>query len=162
MTHELMLRRKWTLKAHGQQVVFVKKPIERAEHVLMKAFIWALYLPNYPELRVEVPIGDRYKPDIIQLDAVNQKPLFWGEAGHVGKQKIESMTRRFRSTHFAMGKWDTNIKHYVEMVADAVAKQKRHAPFDVICFPSNSAEKFISPTGNITISHNDLEWVRIE
>lgn len=64
MTSELMLRRKWTLRAHGEQVVFVKKRNERAEHVLMKSFLWALYLPDYPDLTVEISIGDRYKPAV--------------------------------------------------------------------------------------------------
>jgi hypothetical protein len=33
------------LRAHGEQVVFVKRANERREHVLMKAILWALYLP---------------------------------------------------------------------------------------------------------------------
>lgn len=79
---ELRLRRKWTLRAHGRQVVFVKKPVESTEHVVMKALIWALYLPQYPDLIVEIPVGDKYKPDVVSLDAQGE-PVFWGEAGDV-------------------------------------------------------------------------------
>lgn len=43
VTSDLMLRRKWTLRAHGRQVVFVKKANESGEHVLMKALLWALH-----------------------------------------------------------------------------------------------------------------------
>jgi hypothetical protein len=53
-TTDLVLRRKWTFKAHGKQVVFVRRPIESSEHVLMKALLWALYLPDYPSLSVEI------------------------------------------------------------------------------------------------------------
>ncbi len=60
MTDELRLRRKWTFRAHGRQVVFVKEPVESTEHVVMKALLWALYLPDYPGLTVEVGIGDRF------------------------------------------------------------------------------------------------------
>ena len=41
MSSDLLLRRKLTLRAHGEQVVFVKKSRESLEHVLMKAFLWA-------------------------------------------------------------------------------------------------------------------------
>lgn len=48
MTDELLLRRKWTLRAHGERVVFVKRVSERREHVLMKALLWALYTSIAP------------------------------------------------------------------------------------------------------------------
>ena len=68
MTEELELRRKYTLRAHGKQMVFIKKSFESRTHVLTKAFLWALYLPDYPDLAVEVPVGGRYKPDLVQFD----------------------------------------------------------------------------------------------
>jgi hypothetical protein len=34
----------------------------------MKALLWALYLPIYPKLSVEIAIGDRYRPDVVELD----------------------------------------------------------------------------------------------
>ena len=92
MTRDLSLRRKWTLRAHGEQVVFVKRANERGEHV-MKGFLWAVYLPAYSDLVVEVPVHDRYKPDVVSLDPYG-KPRFWGEAGHVSPDKIHSLVRR--------------------------------------------------------------------
>jgi hypothetical protein len=154
------LRRKWTLRAHGQQVVFIKKAAENPEHVIMKAFIWALYLPEYPELKVEIRIGDRYKPDVVQLDAWGD-PLFWGEAGSVGKAKIESLTRRYRETHFAMAKWDADLTPYADLVREAVEGRKRRAPFDLIAFPPDSAERFIDEKGHITITFEDVERLTI-
>ena len=64
--------RKWKLTAHGQHNVFAWGMNERAVHVIMKALIWALYLPEYPESRVEVRIGDKYKPDVVQLNAQDE------------------------------------------------------------------------------------------
>jgi hypothetical protein len=89
VTDDLLLRRKWTLRAHGRQVVFVKKPVESSTHVLMKALLWALYLPAYPNLAVETGVGDRYRPDVVALDAQGE-PVFWGEAGDVTVAKIRS------------------------------------------------------------------------
>jgi hypothetical protein len=161
MTEDLFLRRKWTLRAHGRKVVFVKKANERAVHVLMKAFLWALYLPAYPDLAVEIPVGDRYKPDVVSLDPRGQ-PRFWGEAGHVGPGKIRSLVRRYRHTHFALAKWSTPLNPFVEMVRDALEEFTRSAPFDLLCFPADSAARFIDEDGQIHLTHDDLEWMRLE
>ena len=157
---DLLLRRKLTLRAHGEQVVFVKKPRESMEHVLMKAFLWALYLPDYPEARVEVPIGDKYKPDVVALDA-SGRPAFWGEAGKVGAAKVASITRRFRETHFAMAKWNAPLEPYRTLVEEATLDLDRAAPFDLLAFPTDSAERFIDARGHIRIAHDDLTWLRL-
>lgn len=159
MTEELFLPRKWTLRAHGRQVVFVKKPYESATHVVMKALLWALYLPQYPDLTVEIAIGDRYKPDVVALDAQGE-PRFWGEAGDVTTAKIRSLARRYRHTHFALAKWGTRLDPLADIVAEAVSGLKRTAPFDLISFPADAVDRFVADDGTIRISHNDLTWLR--
>jgi len=160
MTRDLFLRRKWTLRAHGEQVVFVKRANERREHVLMKAFLWALYLPHYPDLVVEIPVGDRYKPDVVSLTP-HGDPRFWGEAGHVSPSKIHSLMKRYRDTHFALAKWDTDLDPFVEIVRDALQDFDRRAPFDLIRFPVDSAERFVGRRGEINLKGEDLDWVRL-
>lgn len=163
MTSELLLRRKWTLRAHGQQVVFIKKPIEHAHHVLMKAFLWALYLPAYPTLKVEINIGDRYKPDVVALPPTDPHgpPLFWGEAGHVSPDKIQSLARRYRQTHLAIAKWGANLHSTEGLVTQALAGSGHQALFDILCFPTDSADRFIDARGNIMLRHDDLTWQRL-
>jgi hypothetical protein len=154
------LRLKWTFRAHGQSLVFVKRPDELAEHVIMKALLWALYLPSYPDVAVEIPIGDRYKPDLVQLDE-SGNPDFWAEAGDIRKAKIRSLVRRYRETHFAMGKWNTNLEPFIQIVSDAVVGIRRAAPFDIIHFPEDSAERFLKQSGTIRISFDDIDWIRL-
>jgi hypothetical protein len=160
MTGDLFLRRKWTLRAHGKQVVFVKRANERAEHVLMKAFLWAFYLPAYPDLGVEVSVPDRFKPDLVSLDP-HGKPRFWGEAGHVSPDKIHSLVRRYRETHFALGKWDTPLDPFIDIVQHTLGEFKRSGPFDLLRFPADSAERLIGDRGEISVTHADLDWVRL-
>ena len=157
---DLLLRRKLTLRAHGRQVVFIKKQRESLEHVLMKAFLWALYLPEYPDLTVEISIGDKYKPDVVQLDG-RGRPVFWGEAGKVSRAKIASLTRRYRDTHFALAKWATDLTPFVEIVQAATDGRARSAPFDLLAFPRDSAERFVDARGHLTISFDDVDWVRL-
>ncbi|MGD8996544.1 MAG: hypothetical protein PVH80_00420 [Anaerolineae bacterium] len=125
----------------------------------MKAFIWALYLPAYPDLVVEVPVRDRYKPDLVSLDPYG-KPRFWGEAGHASPDKIRSLIRRYRDTHFALAKWDTPLDPFIDVVQDALREFARTTPFDLLRFPADSAERFVKQ-GEIAIAHKDLEWVRL-
>jgi hypothetical protein len=160
MDSELELRRKWTFRAHGEQVVFVKRRNERSVHVLMKALLWALYLPRYPNLSVEISIGDRYRPDVVALDPRGD-PLFWGEAGHVSPQKVRSLAKRYRSTHFAWGKWDVSLDQLEALTRPELEGINRQGPFDLITFPSDSAERFIGVRGRLQISFEDLDWVRI-
>lgn len=157
---EHLLRRKLTLRAHGRQVVFVKKPRERLEHVLMKAFLWALYLPEYQDLTVEISIGDKYKPDVVEVDS-RGRPVFWGEAGKVSRAKIRSLTRRYRQTHFAIAKWATDLAPLVEIVRAALDEREREAPFDLLAFPRDSAERFVDARGHLTLDFDDVEWVRL-
>ena len=160
MDPELLLRRKWTLKAHGRQVVFVKRPREKTSHVLMKALLWALYLPEYPDLSVEVSAGGRYKPDVVALGEGN-RPRFWGEAGEVGLRKVRALAFRYGDTHIALAKWDTRLEPFVALVRKALTGSRRTAPFDLIRFPRDSAERFIDPRGMVRLTRDDLDWVRL-
>lgn len=168
MANKFILPRKIKLTAHGQSMVFSKGGREREAHVLMKIFIWGLYLPEYDDLSVEVKVGDRYKPDVVSVDDaagitdVNGRFRFWGESGRVGEDKIYSLARRFPSTHFAIAKWETNLRPLEKLVRDAVSGRGRTAPFDLLRFETGDAEKFIDKQGNVLLTHEDLShWVRI-
>jgi hypothetical protein len=167
MPSQILSRTKWMLYAHGQHIVVKKGSREKFVHPVMKALIWALYLPEYPTATIEIRIGDRFKPDVVAfaesptIYQVNQQPLFWGEAGQTGRDKIQSIVRRFPDTHFAMAKWDTPLAPYVDIVADALKNVRRNAPFDLINFPVGS-ENTIDDDGNISITFADVEWIRLE
>ncbi len=165
MTSPILTRRRWLLKAHGQHIVIVKGTNEKFTHPLMKALLWALYMPQYPHITVEVRIGDRYKPDVVAFDPGNlrfreNEPIFWGEAGEVGKAKIEALVKRYPDTHFALGKWAIALKRPADLVAEALKGVKRNAPFDLISFPEHSDE-CIDDDGNIHITHDNVTWLRL-
>jgi hypothetical protein len=159
MTGELELRRKYTMRAHGRQMVFIKKSFESRTHVLTKAFLWALYLPDYPDLAVEVPAGGRYKPDLVQFD-VKGAPVFWGEAGQVGFKKLQTLVDRFRSTHLVFAKWHTSLEPMRRVIEKELRSLRRSAPIDLISFPAAGDERFIDRNGKIQIKFNDVSFVR--
>jgi hypothetical protein len=161
MGDDLALRRKWTLRAHGRQMIFVKRPQEQTSHVVMKALIWGLYLPEYPDLSIEPALADRYEPDVASLGP-DRRPRFWGEAGQVTPTKIRSLAKRYRETHFAIAKWATRLAPQRSIIQKAAAGIERSAPIDLLIFPEDAAERFIDESGTIRVTHDDLEWVRLE
>jgi hypothetical protein len=161
MDQNLTLSRKWTLKSRGQTVVLFKKAYEKQSHVIMKAFLWALYLPDYPDLFLERSVNDRYKPDVVAVDELGT-PQFWGEAGRLSLNKVKSLVKRYRSTHFAISKWDKPLMPFAEIFENAAAGLKRIRPIDLIRFSADSAERFIDSDGEIQITHGDIEWIRIQ
>ena len=159
MTEDLRLKRKYTLRAHDRQMVFTKKPFESSIHVLTKAFIWALYLPEYPRLAVEAPVGDRYKPDLVQFDD-NGEPIFWGEAGQVSLKKMRALVRRFKSTHLVFAKWHMKLDPFRKILKNEIVSICRSAPVDLISIPDDSDERFIGRDGVIRIKFKDVHHVR--
>lgn len=159
---------KWMLRAHDQHNVFYWGKHERSTHTIMKAMLWALYLPQYPNLQVEVRIGDRYKPDVVAMPGVadvyqaTDQPLFWGESERVGRKKIEDLVRRYPGTHFAIAKWSTGLKSHEKTIQGALKGVRRSAPFDLISFPADTLRRFVDDEGNVCIAHDDLDWVRFE
>lgn len=156
MTNDLRLRRKLTLRAGGRQIVLVKREVESIEHVLAKAFLWALYLPAYPDAVIEPRWTDgRYRPDVVLLGR-DQRPRFWAEAGRVGGEKLRKMVRRFPDTHIAISKWDVRLDPHEEILREALDGVERTAPVELIRIPAD-AERFIAGDGTITITFDDVE-----
>lgn len=160
MDEDLSIRRKWTLRAHGRQIVLVKKRNEKASHVFMKAFLWALYLPRYSDLTVEARIGDRFKPDVVSLGE-DGRPIFWGEAGYLSNNKIKSLLRRYRDTHFAIAKWDAPLEPFVRIIQKALRDLDRGSRVDLIRFPPDSIQRFVDDRGRIRVKRDALEWVEL-
>lgn len=158
---DLELRRKLTFRSGGRKIVLWKKANERGEHVLMKAFLWSMYLPEYDDLLVEYKIADRYKPDVVSL-APDGVPRFWGEAGKVGTEKLAALIRRYPTTHFAMAKWSTRLEPYREIVEKILRDHRLQAPFDLINFPADAGDRFVSDNGAISVRRSEIELIRFE
>jgi hypothetical protein len=139
-------------------VVVCKSPTEKATHVLMKAFLWALYAAEYPALQVEVRIGDRYKPDVIAYSGTPspyQQSIvvhFWGECGEVSLYKIEALLRRYPRTHFAIAKWDERIDLWAQQVQRIRPRMGHTAPFDVLRFSPDCAQYLDVQSGLVSIT----------
>jgi hypothetical protein len=93
--------------------------------------------------------------------SANPDPRFWGEAGQVGKEKIETLVRRYPGTHFAIAKWDTALAPVEALVREALADVRREAPFDLMAFPPDSKARFIDEAGRIRLDFDSIEFLRL-
>lgn len=73
-------------------------------------------------------------------------------------QKIASLAKRYRRTHFAIGKWDAALSPLSDTVYRAVERFDRSAPFDLIRFAPDSHRRFIDADGLIRIGFDDIAW----
>ena len=159
MDSDLLLRRKYTFRVGNRKIILVKKSVERQRHIVMKALLWALYLPEYPELQIEIPIGNKYKPDLVQLESGS--PQFWGEAGSISTQKLRRTLKRFSHTHFAFAIWGSELNQLETRIRRQTKGVKRFSPVDIIRFSPDAGQQFIDDHGRISVHHSDLEWRRI-
>jgi hypothetical protein len=156
MENDQLLKRKFTFRLGDEKLVLIKKPVESQRHVVMKALLWALYLPEYPDLQVEVPIGNKYKPDLVQAGPGD--PRFWGEAGRIGSEKLRRILKRYSRTHFALAVWGADLAILTDRVLRKIRRLGRPAPVDLIRFPTDADRRFIDAGGRIVIRHEDLDW----
>jgi hypothetical protein len=155
MADDFELAGKLRLNAHGQTLVLKKRSGEKSSHVMMKGLLWALYLPQFPSLKVEVPIGTRYKPDLVAVDE-RGRPLFWAEAGAVGKAKIETLCRKYRDAHLVFAKWGQPHHATTDMFAQIVTSAKRRAPVELLYFPEDSLERWVDQHGVVRLERGEL------
>jgi len=144
-----LLPRKLTFRAHGRTLVLDKRAGEKPEHRLMMALLWAAYLPHYPDMRIDVPIGGRYRPDLVQLGP-DGRPIFWGECGAVGAEKLKSLCARLRDTHLVFARWDRDPRAFAAQIEAALAGVRRRAPIELIGVDEADLDA-IDATGTITL-----------
>jgi len=152
---ELGLRRKMVFKEpqNGQRLVAVKRPGESGEHVYMKALLWAFFLPLYPGLKVERPIGDRYKPDLVAFpDAPAggpgaERPIFWAECGKVRARKLDSILRRFEGVHLVVARWNDPSRELLRQLEASVRERRPRGPVEFWNFPGSAAAELVDAGG---------------
>jgi hypothetical protein len=156
---EPAIPRKLTVRAHGRKLVLVKRPDESERHVLLKALVFGLYAGRYPDLKVEVGIGHRYRPDLVALDS-DGDPILWAECGETGKEKIEYLVRSLPHTHLVIAKQAARLAPFIEIARRALPPGGRPAPVELINVPPDAA-RFIDGDGTISIESGSCEIIRL-
>ncbi len=146
---EPALAGKLTVRAGGRKLVLAKRAWESERHVLLKALVFALYLPQYPDLSVERSIGNRYKPDLIAL-ANDNTPIFWAECGEIGTEKLTRLVRRFPDTHLVVAKMAVDLAPWQAIIERALP-ERRTAPIELLGFDATAWDA-LDESGDLDLS----------
>ena len=150
------------LQASGRQLSLTKNPGESAEHLVLKALLWALLLPSHPEAKIEADLGLRYTPDVVALGD-DSTPIWWGECGSVKSSKLSDLASAYPNARFSVAKWGrSDLRGYAATLSGELALPPgRTAPFELISFPADSVDRFVSDSGELSISWDQLEVISL-
>ena len=152
-----------TLTAHGSTLRMAKNPGESVQHLLLKSMLWALLLPSHPSAACELDLGLRYRPDVVALgdDGV---PQWWGECGSVKASKLDDLAAAFPHARISVAKWGrSDLRGYAQCLRSELSlPPTRTAPFELISFPADSVDRFLSDDGELRVSFEDLDVVPLD
>ena len=144
---ERALAGKLAIMVDGHRIVLRKSRDESERHVLLKALLYARYIRDYPNLVVERGVGLRYKPDLVDLGP-HGVVRFWAESGATSPAKIAWLIRHLRDGHLVFARQAGRGDTFPDIVAKAVARERRHGLIEVLSF-GDDAWDLISSSGAI-------------
>lgn len=151
-----------SFSAHSRRLVLHKPRGESVQHLVLKALLWSLLLPTYPDASCETDIGHRYRPDVIAL-STDQQPLWWGECGSVSLAKLDELATTFPSTRLTVAKWGhSDASGYAGYLRSQLSLRRRSAPIEVLSFPADSVERFVSDLGEISLDLSQIQVVPVD
>ena len=115
----------------GRRVRLWQRRGESYGHVLMKALGFAMFAPRYPGLEIELPVGLRYKPDLVALNGGDGRPragarfLFWGECGMVSMRKVAWLLKHGDTERLVLFKTGSSVRAYTRELRDSVEPRYR-------------------------------------
>jgi hypothetical protein len=116
----------------GRRVRLWQRRGESYGHVLMKALGFAMYVGRYPNLEIELPVGLRYKPDLVSLnEGEGGRPRagarfhFWGECGMVSMRKVAWLLKHGDAGRLVLFKTGSGVKAYTRELRDSVEPRYR-------------------------------------
>lgn len=133
----------------GRRVRLWQRPGETYGHVLMKALGYAMFAGEYPNLEIELPVGLRYKPDLVALAvdedgraAPGARFKFWGECGLVTVRKVAWLLKHGRLERLVLFKIDCGVAPLVREMQDVVGERYReHGRLVLVNFVADIAER---------------------
>ncbi len=133
----------------GRRVRLWQRRGESYGHVLMKALGFAMYVPRYPNLEVELPVGLRYKPDLVSLNEpeggrprAGARFLFWGECGMVSMRKVAWLLKHGDTERLVLFKIGSGVRAYTsELRASVEARYRGSGRLTLVNFVGDIAER---------------------
>ena len=134
----------------GRRVRLWQRRGETFEHVLLKALGFAMYVGEYPGLEIELPVGLRYKPDLVALNEgggprAGARFLFWGECGLVTMRKVAWLLKHGDAERVVLFKLGAGVSPLLRELGEAVGPRYREGGrLQLVNFVPDVAERAAS------------------
>ncbi len=134
----------------GRRVRLWQRRGETFAHVLLKALGFAMYVGEYPRLEIELPVGLRYKPDLVALNEsatprAGARFLFWGECGLVTMRKVAWLLKHGDAGRVVLFKLACGVAPLVRELRDAVPARYRDGErLQLVNFAADVSERAAS------------------
>ena len=147
---------KYTFRFKDKKVVFNQSSHETEFHPFAKALVYALYHKDYPTIRAEAKVDERFAPDLNAFDLDGRTMLFWAEVGNVSIHKIEKLFKKYRRAHFVFVKEEKDVDAFKKQL-DKMAKDMRTLPLvDIVVYPEHFQEWNVSAEGDVFIRKDEV------
>jgi hypothetical protein len=135
----------------GRRVRLWQRRGESYGHVLMKALGYAMFVGEYPNLEIELPVGLRYKPDLISLNEgaggrlrAGARFRFWGECGMVSMRKVAWLLKHGDAERLVLFKIGSSVTAYTRELRNSVEPRYREGGrLTLVNFASDIAERAV-------------------
>jgi hypothetical protein len=150
--------RKYTFRFGKIKIIFNKSAHETEFHPYARALVFALYHKQYPTIRVEAKVDDRFQPDLTAID-YDGTMIFWAECGSVSLTKIEKLFKKYRKAHYVFVREKKDIEAFVRNL-DRMAKGMLSLPLvDIVVYPEHFQEWNVSEEGDVYVNKDDVEVI---
>ena len=148
--------RKFTFRFKDKKLVIAKKEHESEFHVYAKALCYELYHKQYPNMRIEANLEDRYQPDL-SAEGYDGTMLFWGECGKVSMDKIEKLFKKYRRARFVFIKEESEIPRFIEQLNKRFKKFSSSPKVDIVTYHEHFHDWYVSPEGDVFMPREEVE-----
>jgi hypothetical protein len=133
----------------GRRVRLWQRRGESYGHVLMKALGYAMFVGRYPNLEIELPVGLRYKPDLVSLNEgeggrprAGARFRFWGECGMVSMRKVAWLLKHGDAERVVLFKIGSGVTAYTRELRDSVdPRYRERGRLTLVNFAADVAER---------------------
>ncbi len=148
--------RKFTFQFKDKKVVFAKAAQESEFHVYGKVLVYALYRKEYPTIKVEPKVDERFQPDLSAI-SYDGTVVFWAECGNVSMDKIVKLFKKFRQAHYVFVKLAKDLPLFEKQLEKNAGDMLSLPLVEIITYPEHFHEWNVSETGDVFIRREDVD-----
>ena len=147
--------KKYTFRFGDTKIIFGKLSHESEFHLYAKVLAYTLYHKQYPTIRVEAKMDDRFQPDLSAV-GYDGTMLFWAEVGNVSLPKIEKLFKKYRQAHFVFVRQEEEVAVFEKNLKRQLKDMLSLPLVDIVIYPEHFHEWNVSAEGDVYIPKEDV------